>query len=291
MDGLAWLGKAPWLSIPELAGFMCVDRSTVSRQVAGWREDGLVVCRNEGRLLRPRDRFILSTGGLDKLFPDRHTHPGWLRHTHDPLDDFWAHGHPSYYNGYAGALALYQRLNLIETWYPLAPAVLRDEGAAWSHDGSARGILSWRWLRRTRLIHAIGTYEDDYKIFFLFIGRSLTVEMLRQRWETRFRDVRGLVMKSRGEMQERQRDWLEERPDPGADYNPMPSAYVITTPDYRGVELALEVLPRNQAYLYVVGPPEDQRLIYRDTLYPAPDDDVADRSEDVDVGIPQDLCL
>ena len=104
MNGLAWLAMAPWLSIPEWAGFMCVDRSTVSRRVAGWREDGLVVCRNEGRSLRPRDRFILTTGGLDKLFPDRHTHPGWPGHTHDALDDFLAHGHPSYFNGYAGIL-------------------------------------------------------------------------------------------------------------------------------------------------------------------------------------------
>ena len=291
MDGLAWLRTAPWLSIPELAGFMCVDRSTVSRQVAGWREDCLVACRNEGRLLRPRDRFILSTGGLDELFPDRHTHPGWLGHTHDPLDDFWVHGHPTYYNGYAGALALYQRLHLMETWYPLAPRVLWDKEAAWTHDGCARKILSWRWMRRTRLIHAVGTYEDDYKIFFCHIGRSLTVNMLRQRWETRFRDVRGLVTQSRGEMQERQRKWLEEPPAPDADYYPILSAYVITTPDYRGMELGLAVLPENQAYLYVVGPPEDRQLIYRDTPYPAPDEDVADRFEDVDVGIPQDLCL
>ena len=192
MDGLAWLAMAPWLSIQEWADFMGVDRSTVSRRAAGWRKDGLVVCRNEGRSLRPRARFILSTGGLDKFFPDRHTHPGWLEHRHDPLDDFLAHGHPSYYNGYAGALALYQRLNLIETWYPLAPAVLRGEGAAWTHDGSARSILSWRWLRHTRLIHALGTYEDDYKILFCHIGRSLTVNMLRQRWENQISGCQGI---------------------------------------------------------------------------------------------------
>ena len=290
MDELAWLAKAPWLSIPEWADFMCVDRSTVSRRVAGWRKDGLVACRKEGRLLRPRDRFILSTAGLDNLFPDRHTHPGRLNHTHDPLDGFWNHGHPSYFNGYAGGLALYQRLELIETWYPLAPRVLQGDGAAWTYDGSGRRILSWRWLRRTRLIHALGTYEDDYKLFFCYIGRSLTVNMLRQRWETRFRDVRGLATMSRGEMQERRRDWLLEPPDPDVDYDPKPSAYVITTPDYRGVELALEVLPEDPAYLYVVGPPEDRQLIYKNRAYPAPHDDVVDQFEDVDLGIPQDLC-
>ena len=291
MDELAWPAMAPWLSIQEWADLMYVDRSTVSRKAAEWRKDGLVVCRNEGRLLRPRDRFIHSTGGLDQLFPDRHTHPGRLGHTHDPLDDFLAHGHPSYFNGYAGALALYQRLHLIETWYPLAPRVLQGAGAKWTHDGRARRILSWRWLRHARFIHAVGTYEDDYKLFFCDIGRSLTSNSLRRRWVTRFQDDRGLVKKSRGEMQWRQLDWLREQPDPDEDYDPIPSVYVITTPDYRGVELALEVLPNSHTYIYVVGPPDYQQVIYGGKMYPAPHDDVADRFEDVDVGIPQDLCL
>ena len=290
MDELDWLAMAPWPSIPEWAGFMDVGRTTMSRKATEWTKEGLIVCRNDGRLVRPRNRFVHSTAGLDRVFPEHHTHPGTDGHTHNPLDDIYAHGHPNHFNGHDGALGLYQRLELPETWYPLAPAVLQGEGAAWTHDGRDRRILSWRWLRNTRLIHAIATYEDDYKVGFCHIGRSLTVNMLRSRWENRFPDDRALVLESWAELQERRRDRWIDQPDPDLDYNPQLSGYVITTQDYRGVELAMEVLPRGHAYLYVVGPPGRQ-LIYRGRAHPAPHDDVADRFEDVNVGIPQDLCL
>ena len=290
MDELAWPAIAPWLSIPEWAGFMYVDRTTVSRLASKWKEDGLIVCRNVGRLVRPRNRFIQTTGGLDRVFPEHHSHPGPDGHTHDPLDDIYNHGHPTHFNGYDGALGLYQRLELMETWYSLAPKALQSEGAAWTQDGRARRIFSWRWLRNTRLIHAVGIYEGEYRLFFCHIGTSLTVNMLRQRWENRFPDVRTLVTKSRAELQERQRNWLIDPPDPDLDYNPQQSGYVITTPDYRGVELALEVLPAGHAYLYVVGGPPGGQLKYRGRAQPAPHDDVADRFEDADMGIPQDLC-
>ena len=289
MDEFDWLAVAPWLAIPEWAGFMYVDRTTVSRQVTEWTKEGLIVCRYDGRLVRPRNRFLLSTAGLDRRFPEHHTHPGPDGHTHDPLDNIYAHDHPNYFNGHAGAIGLYQRLELIETWYPLAPKVLQGEGAAWTDDGRARNILSWRWLRNTRLIHAVATYEDDYKIGFCHIGRSITFHMLRWRWENRFPDDRNLAVTSRGEVEERRRGPLDP-PNPDLDYNPQLSGYVITTPDYRGAELAVEALPRGHAYLYVVGPPGGLS-IYRGRAAAAPHDDVSDRFEDVNVGIPQDLCL
>ena len=40
---LEWLATAPWPSVPELGGFMYVDRSTISRQMPDWREYSLVV--------------------------------------------------------------------------------------------------------------------------------------------------------------------------------------------------------------------------------------------------------
>ena len=181
-------------------------------------------------------------------------------------------------------------------WYPAAPEVLLGEGAAWTHDGEARRILSWRWLRHSRFIEAVATYEDDYHVFFGHIGRSVTERMLRDRWKYRFPDVhdvrlRTLVMRSRGEREERLRNHLIDQPDPDLDYNPKPSAYVISTPDMHGVELADMVLPRNAAYLYLVGPPPSQR-VYLGQAEPAPYDDVADEFETLTFGdrLPQDLC-
>ena len=293
---LKWVVMTGWPSLPELAGFMYVDRTTVSRKVTELTEQGLVVCRQGGRLVRPRDRFLTATGGLVRVFPQRHLHPELNpRHVHRPLlPDLEDHTHPSFFNGYAGALDLWERLGLIEMWYPEAPRVLQGEGALWTHDRRPRKIKYWRWLRNTRLLHSMAGYEDDYKIFFGHIGRSLTENMLKSRWENRFPDVqdrrrRQLVFTSRGEEEERRRDKLFEPPIPDLDFNPQGSGYVISTPDYRGVELAHAVLPRGNAYLYLVGAPPFER-VYTGRAEPAPYDDVADSFEDVDVGIPEDLC-
>ena len=298
-EDLKNLTKLPWASIPELAGFRYVNRTTVSRKEEVWNRDGLVVVKYGGLLVRPRPRLLSTTGGLIEVFPQQHVHLGLDHddHEHNPLHPAGEdHEHPGFFNGYHGALDLWEKLERLEMWYPAAPEVLLGEGAAWTHDGEARRILSWRWLRNSRFIEAVATYEDDYKVFFGHIGRSVTERMLRYRWTFRFPDVHDvrldtLVMRSRGEREERLRNHLIDPPDPDLDYNPKPSAYVISTPDMRGVELARMVLPRNAAYLYLVGPPPSQRF-YLGQAEPAPYDDVADEFETLTFGdrLPQDLC-
>ena len=276
-----------------------------------WRKSGLVAIRNDGRLVRPCDRLLLSTGGLLDVFPQRHDHsePGNI-HRHDLFDpdpfdpdesdpDEYDHAHPHYYNGYDGAELLYSRLEMIEIAYPLAPLALLGEGATWTHDGRPRRLISWRWLRHTRFVTAIATYEDEYKLFYCWVGRSVTPHMLRWRYENRFQRHRNLVTCSEGErleLQTKRQSIFDppEQPDPNIDFNPHVSGVVIVTPDMRGVETAAEVLPtggylRTPAYLYAVGPAGGPR-IYTGTAYPAPHDDVADHFEEIDVGIPQDLC-
>ena len=291
--------KLPWASIPELAGFRYVNRTTVSRKEGVWNRNGLVVVKHGGLLVRPRPRLLSTTGGLIEVFPQQHVHlgPDHDDHEHNPLHPAREdHEHPGFFNGYNGALDLWEKLERLEMWYPAAPKVLLGEGAAWTNDGEARRILSWRWLRNSRFIEAVATYEDDYHVFFGHIGRSVTERMLQYRWTYRFPDVHDvrlhtLVMRSRGEREERLRDDLIDPPDPELDYNPKPSAYVISTPDMRGVELARMVLPRDAAYLYLVGPPPSQR-IYLGRAEPAPYDDVADEFETLTFGdqLPQDLC-
>lgn len=298
-EDLRNLAKLPWASTLELAGFRYVNRTTVSRKEEEWKQDGLVVAKHGGRLVRPRDRLLITTGGLIQVFPQQHVHLGPYHdyHEHDPLHPEWEdHEHPGFFNGYNGALDLWEKLERIETWYPVAPEVLMGEGAAWTHDGNARRILSWRWLRHSRFVEAVATYEDDYRIFFGHIGRSVTERMLEYRWKYRFTDVHDvrlqtLVMRSGSEWMERRRDPLTDPPEPDVDYNPKPSAYVISTPDFRGVELARSVLPRDAAYLYLVGPPPSER-IYAGRAWPAPHDDVADAFETLQFRdrLPQDLC-
>ena len=298
-EDLKNLTKLPWASIPELAGFRYVNRTTVSRKEEVWNRDGLFVVKYGGLLVQPRPRLLSTTGGLIEVFPQQHVHLGLDHddHEHNPLHPAREdHEHPGFFNGYNGALDLWEKLERLEMWYPAAPEVLLGEGAAWTHDGEARRILSWRWLRNSRFIEAVATYEDDYYVFFGHIGRSVTERMLQYRWKLRFPDVHDvrlhtLVMRSRGEREERLRNPLLDPRDPDLDYNPKPSAYVISTPDMRGVELARRVLPRNAAYLYLVGPPPSERF-YLGLAEPAPYDDVADEFETLTFGdrLPQDLC-
>lgn len=298
-EDLKNLAMLPWASTPELAGVRYVNRTTVSRREAEWTEGGLVVVKYGGRLVRPVARLLSTTGGLLDTFPQEHVHrgPDHDDHEHDPLHPEWEdHQHPTFFNGYNGALDLWEKLERAELWYPVAPEVLLGEGAAWTHDGRARRIMSWRWLRNTRFIEAVATYEDDYRIFFGHIGRSVTRNMLEYRWEYRYPDVHDvrlhtLVMRSRGDREERQRNWMIDPPNPDLDFNPQPSAYIISTPDIRGVELAREVLPRNGAYLFLVGAPPCERF-YQGQAEPAPYDDVADAFEQLQFGdrLPQDLC-
>ena len=140
-EDLKNLTKLPWASIPELAGFRYVNRTTVSRKEEEWNQDGLVVVKDGGFLVRPRARLLITTGGLIQVFPQQHVHPGPAHryHEHAPLHPEWEdHEHPGFFNGYNGALDLWEKLERIEMWYPVAPEVLLGEGAAWTHDGEAR---------------------------------------------------------------------------------------------------------------------------------------------------------
>ena len=90
-EDLKNLPKLPWASTPELAAFRYVNRTTVSRKTEEWKQDGLVVVKNGGRLVRPRDRLLTTTGGLIQVFPRQHDHL--------ELDHDYHHHAPSTWNG------------------------------------------------------------------------------------------------------------------------------------------------------------------------------------------------
>ena len=142
-------------------------------------------------------------------------------------------------------------------------------------------------------MNAVATYEDGYRLFYCWVGRSVTVPMLRWRYEHRF-DNPALEMRSEAEEMERRRNSLLEEPDPDFDPSPQASGWVIITPDIRGVEIAAEVLPergfmRSNAFLLAIGVEGGTRE-YVGRAEPAPWDDLGDRAEDVDIGVPEDLC-
>ena len=181
----------------------------------------------------------------------------------------------------------------MEIAYHPEPTALMGDGAGWAVDGQPRRLLSWRWVRHSRLVNAVATYEGGYRLFYCWIGRSVTILMLRWRYEHRF-DNPALEMSSGAEEMERRRNPLLEEPDPDFDPSPQLSGWVIITPDKRGAEIAAEVLPehgymRSNAFLFAIGVEGGPR-IYAGQAEPTPWDDLGDRAEDVDIGMPEDLC-
>ena len=174
---------------------------------------------------------------------------------------------------------MYQNAELLEIWYRIAPHLLQGEGASWTYDGKARDIIEWRWLRHSSFLRGLAIYEDGFKIGFGHVGRSLTSAMFRRRWESRFLSNGKLVVKSWAKLEESRRDWWTEGLDPDADVDPVLSGYVISG-DYRGIEIAKQVLSPHGSYVFVDGRPNAVPL-YRGRAHPSAYDDIADQFEDV----------
>ena len=309
-----WLAITGWITTAELAAFAGVHESTVSRKlngrkatrtrprVPGWMEEDLVRSRRVGRTLPPADRLLATSKMLGRIYPKMHTHRG-PRNFHDggdhhPLLSEIAHQHPGYFNGRDGAAYLFERVELAEAFYPLAPVLFRNEGAAWSPTGNPLRILSWRWVKNARLIEAVATYEENVRIAFCWVGQEFTAGMLRWRWENQVgREKEGLLATvSSGELLERQRDYRVDPPYPGLDFEPHFSGYVICGADEDAVSIAMEVLPRQNflrpnAYMFAVGPAgrTDSLRMYTGGAVPA-DDDAADAFRDVRLDFPENLC-
>ena len=89
---LEWTTQVPWASVPELAAFAGVDRSTASRQVASLLESGHLAATTGGRLLRPRDR-VLTGSPSGTAIPLKDT-----THDHNPFHPEWEdHAHPHFW--------------------------------------------------------------------------------------------------------------------------------------------------------------------------------------------------
>ena len=315
-----WLVITGWITAEELAAFSGESESTISRRlngrearktrpkVIGWIDDGLVCSRRVGRTLPPSERLLASSKLLGQVYPQSHTHPVpgdfHKRQDHDPLFSELAHQHPTYFNGKAGSLFNFGRVEMLEIFYPLAPVLFEGEGAAWSPTGRPLKLLSWRWVKNTRFIKALTTYEGNVRVGFCYVGLEVTAETLRWHSENRFarEKERLLVTQSSGLLLEIERyrnhmyNHYAEPPEPGLDFDSHLSGLVICSPDLGAIKIAMEVLPRynflrENAYMYAVGPAgaKDSLRLYTGVTTPV-DDDVADAFEDIIVDFPEELC-
>ena len=287
---LRWLAMMAWASTDEIAALLGTHRTTAGRGLSDLLRKGLVGRRTVGRSVRPRTRWLLTSEGVEAVYPDHHPHPGPDDlHTHDPgyADD---HGHPSYWNGLAGASVLYSRMEIVEVLYPLAIKLFWGQGGSWHCDGGPLQLTGWRWLRGGRLVEAVATYERGVNVLVCWVGRELTESMLRWRWEHRF--DRLVVVPCREKPYGGFDPWdYRIRLDPYEDV--LPSAYAIVCADPGSYLLARRVLSlyndiELHGWVWAYGSGQGVRS-YQGNAGPA-FDDIWDAASTVIVGYPEDLC-
>ena len=146
---LSWLTMLVWASTQELADALRVHRTTALRYLRKLELDGFVALRPVGRAPYVADRWLLTAGGVYRMFPDWHFHKrGCTNHVHDPRDpEIPDHYHPSYWNGEEGARELLGKLQLVKYIYPVAIKLFKGTGSQWHPGGQEARLLSFRWLR------------------------------------------------------------------------------------------------------------------------------------------------
>lgn len=277
---LMWLAQFPWASVPELAAFCGVDRSTISRRLPQWLDDGLVISRIAGHLLRPTQRLLVTSKTLHQLYPERHSHSGANSHQHILLGPRYkdpnGHQHPGYFNSKNGAEFLFRRLEAIEVFYSTAPSLFKGHGASWFDEELPLEIKGWRWLRNTWFIDAVADYGYGIRIYFCWVGQEMTTRMILQRYANRFSaEEKGLL---RFPMKEQARE---------------SSGLVIGCADEWSAHMASAVLrshdasPGETATVYAIGPREDSRIYLGKPQFTV--GNVADMLEDVEIGLPEEL--
>ena len=280
------LAMLEWATTQDIADALGVNRTTALRWLHRLRRQGLVRSRTVGAPPTEREIWLLTSCGVWRLFPQEHIHPGWSDgHIHDPLsEEMETHSHPSYWNSEAGARELFTLLELKRQFYPLAINLFKGDGRLWHADQAEARLISFRWLRRNRILQAVGEYEGALRIFFHWVSLEMSDAMLLARWRRRFE---GLITYANSDD-----DWvdLDLPPEPRVI---RPSGNVILTEDSG----AFSVVLRNLAPLsagssgpWLVTCSADASLQHRVGQVRPSMDDVWDPHVDLDVGEPENLC-
>ena len=252
---LVWISLMPWISAGELAEILGVDPGTISRRLSDWIADGLVIYRETGHLKQRSRRLLLTNKGLLLVHPERHSHRGESAHRHFELgtyiDSINGHSHPGFFTTKRGAEQLYCRLEMLEVFYTLAPVLFEGRGLAWTPLYRPPVLISWRWISSARFIEAVADYSDGTRVYFVWVGRSMTMRMIQQRWANPFEST------DKGNP-------LIVDAAPG-ETHPIMSGLVVGCSEERGAEMAKRAISaglggRQIACCYAVGVKESQRV-------------------------------
>ena len=137
----------------------------------------------------------------------------------------------------SGVERLLERPPTTESFLNIAPQLfLAQPGLGWLHDTIRRPSAprEWLWLRDSSLADGIRTYEGGVKVGFGFIGPSLRLPHILDKWDRHFPNLtaRTYVRANYRELYE-----APEPPNYGPPLLPSLSAYVFVTPYRWGIEL------------------------------------------------------
>ena len=253
---LRLIGKCPWISAAEMLSWIVIvlspgDRrpksvSTVNRSLDRLEKKGFVASLTLGRRGRPVPRYIVSSLGVRELYPEpfqrgigvpaNHAHsmvwPGEEDHEHVP----WQMTRD-------GAALLLQRLEQLEVYYAVLPGLFLEGGAGneWRGDielGTPNNIAI---LRRGRFVEAVLSFRGPYSFHVCWVGKSQECNDIQRKWVNRTGNLETRTLR-----ENLTRTINRERglppPDPADFPEPVPSGYIVFTPDRWLQERAITVL-------------------------------------------------
>ena len=253
---LRLIGKCPWISAAEILNWIAIvlplgawrpkSVSTVNRSLDRLEKKRFVASQTLGRRGRPVPRYIVGSEGVRELYPEPfqrgigvpadHAHsmvwPGEEDHEHVP----WQMTRD-------GAALLLQRLEQLEVYYAVLPGLFLEEGAGneWRGDTELGTPSDFTLLRRGRFVEAILSFRGSHTFHVCWMGKSQECHDIPEKWLGRTENLETRTMRENvARITNRQRGLPP--PDPAGFPEPVPSGYVVFTPDRWIQERAITAL-------------------------------------------------
>ena len=242
---LRLIGKCPWISAAEILNWVVIvlapgDRrpvsvSTINRSLDRLEKKSFLASSTLGRRGRPVPRYIVGSLGVREVYPDPfqrgirvpsdHTHsmvwPGEEDHEHVP----WQMTRD-------GARVLLQRLEQLEVYYAVLPGLFLEGGAGSEWPGVIRlgTPTDFTILRRGRFVEATLSFRSAHTFHVCWVGKSQESNYLPEKWSGR---MENLELRTLEENLARLkcRELGLPSPDPAGFPEPVPSGYIVFTPD------------------------------------------------------------
>ena len=199
--------------------------------------------------MRPVWRHILPSRGIRELYPDPHARGIGVpkNHVHSlawPEDG--DQQHVPWHLTREGSELLWRRLEQLECYYALLPALFHENGPGrdWHNQLSAPELVGFTPLRHGGLVEAWVRYSGSISLLISWVGKSLPFSTMREKFDNRLEDLDVRTAAEHIERRRRRAAGLPP-PDPG-DFPPIrPSGYVVFGADKLAFKRAFEHLGYN----------------------------------------------